>query len=147
MKHSIFLDSEKINSLRVSLEGRFNQIKIIDDSVTPKIIQWLNDFFSFFNDLEQGVFTSNKNLKLEQWFYWLGEIKPLIKEYDGDVRDLLTENEFENLKLYTSYLKIKDNIYEEKKVLLEEIINDFYLLKLPILKPIFSSIIRGIGKS
>ena len=43
MKHSICLDSEKINSIRVSLEGRFNQIKIIDDSVTPKIIQWLND--------------------------------------------------------------------------------------------------------
>ena len=147
MKHSICLDSEKINSIRVSLEGRFNQIKIIDDSVTPKIIQWLNDFFSFFNDLKQGVFISNKNLKLEQWFYWLRETKPLIKEYEGDVRDLLTENEFENLKLYTSYLKIKDNIYEEEKVLLEEIINDFYLLKLPILKPIFSSIIRGIGVS
>ena len=43
MEHSICLDSEKINSIRESLEGRFNQIKIIDDSVTPKIIQWLND--------------------------------------------------------------------------------------------------------
>ena len=42
MKHSIFLDSEKINSRRESLEGRFNQIKIIDESVTPIIIQWLN---------------------------------------------------------------------------------------------------------
>jgi hypothetical protein len=147
MEHSIFLDSEKINSKRESLEGRFNQINIIDESATPKIIQWLNDFFSFLDDLKQGVFISNENLELEQWFFWLGEIKPLIKEYEGDIRDLLTENEFENLILHTSYCKIKDDLYNENIVLKEEIINDFYLLKLPNLKPILSSIIRGIGVS
>ena len=147
MKHSICLDSEKINSIRESLEGRFNQIKIIDDSVTPKIIQWLNDFFLFLDDLNKGVFISNENLELEQWFYWLGEIKPLIKEYEGNIRDLLTENEFENLILHTSYCKIKDDLYNENIVLKEEIINEFYLLKLPNLKPILSSLIRGIGVS
>ena len=45
MEHSIFLDSEGINSIRESLNRKFNQINIIDDSVTPKIILWLNDFF------------------------------------------------------------------------------------------------------
>jgi len=47
MEHTIFLESEKINSTRQSLNGKFNQINIIDDSVTPQIIQWLVDFFHF----------------------------------------------------------------------------------------------------
>jgi len=66
MEHSIFLDSEKINSMRETLEGRFNQIKVIDDSVTPIIIVWLNDFFSFHDDLKYGFFICNKNIELEQ---------------------------------------------------------------------------------
>ena len=70
MEHSICLDSEKINSIRESLEGRFNQIKIIDDSVTPKIIQWLNDFFSFLDDLKQGGFIFNKNIELVLYIYY-----------------------------------------------------------------------------
>jgi hypothetical protein len=145
MEHSIFLDSEKINSIRESLERRFNQIKIIDDSVTPKIIQWLNDFFSFLDDLKQGVYIFNKNIELERWFDYLNESKPYLYEYRDNIKELLTEEEYENYLLFVSYHKIKEDLYEKNSVLETEIINDFYFLKLPILKPISSSIIRGIA--
>ncbi len=147
MEHSIFLDSEKINSIRETLEGRFNQIKVIDDSVTPIIIVWLNDFFSFHDDLKYGFFICNKNIELEQWFDYLRQSKPYLYELLDNIKELLTEEEYENYLLFVSYHKIKEDLYEKNSVLETEIINDFYLLKLPILKPILSSIIRGIGVS
>lgn len=147
MEHSIFLDSEKINSIRETLEGRFNQIKVIDDSVTPIIIVWLNDFFSFHDDLKYGFFICNKNIELEQWFDNLRQSKPYLYELLDNIKELLTEEEYENYLLFVSYHKIKEDLYEKNSVLETEIINDFYLLKLPILKPILSSIIRGIAVS
>jgi hypothetical protein len=147
MEHSIFLDSEKINSIRETLEGRFNQIKVIDDSVTPIIIVWLNDFFSFHDDLKYGFFICNKNIELEQWFDYLRQSKPYLYELLDNIKELLTEEEYENYLLFVSYHKIKEDLYEKNSVLETEIINDFYFLKLPILKPILSSIIREIAVS
>ena len=97
--------------------------------------------------MEVEAFISDKNLELEQWIYLLGEYKPLVKEYFGDVRDLLTEEEYENWMLFCSYDQIKDNLAKENRALAKEIINDFYLLKLPILKPILPSVIKEIEVS
>ncbi len=144
MEHSIFLDSEKINSKRETLNGKFNQIEIIDDSVTPQIVQWLVDFFSYLEDLKNGVFISNKNIELERWAYYLGESKPYLYDFAGNEKEVLTEEEYENFMLYVSYCKIKDNLHKENEVLEEEIINDFYFVKLPLLEPILSSVIKGI---
>jgi len=145
MEHTIFLDSEKINSTRQSLNEKFNQIKIIDDSVTPQIIQWLVDFFSFLEDLEKGVFISNINFDLESWFYNLNESKPYISLFAGNEKNLLTDKEYKIFMYYVSYCEIKDDLHKDNQVLEEEIINEFYLVKLPFLEPILSSVIRGIA--
>jgi hypothetical protein len=145
MEHSIFLDSDKINSIRQSLNGKFNQIEIIDDSVTPQIVQWLVDFFSFLEDLKNGVFIGNKNIELERWAYYLGESKPYLYDFAGNEKEVLTEEEYENFMLYVSYCEIKGNLHKDNEVLEEEIINDFYLVKLPLLEPILSSLIKGIA--
>jgi len=145
MEHSIFLDSDKINSIRQSLNGKFNQIEIIDDSVTPQIVQWLVDFFSFLEDLKNGVFIGNKNIELERWAYYLGESKPYLYDFAGNEKEVLTEEEYENFMLYVSYCEIKGNLHKDNEVLEEEIINDFYLVKLPSFKPILSSLIKEIA--
>lgn len=145
MVHSIFLDLEKINSARQSLNEKFKRIEIIDDSVTPQIIHWLVDFFSYIEDFKNGVFISNKNIELERWAYHLSESKPYLYEFAGNEKKVLTEEEYENFMLYVSYCEIKDNLHKENEVLEEEIINDFYLVKLPLLEPILSSVIKGIA--
>jgi hypothetical protein len=145
MEHSIFLDSEKINSIRESLDEKFNRIEVIDDSVTPKIIQWLEDFFSFLENSNNGFFISNKNIELERWAYYLIESKPYLFDFTGNVKELLTDEEYENFMIYVSYCEIKDNLHKENEILQEAIINDFYLVKLPLLEPILSSVIKGIS--
>lgn len=145
MEHTIFLESEKINSTRQSLNGKFNQINIIDDSVTPQIIQWLVDFFSFLEDLNNQVFISNKNIELERWFYNLIEEKPYLYDYAGEEKEVLTEKEYEKFMIYVSYCEIKDDLHKKNEFLEEDIINEFYLVKLPFLEPILSSVIRGIA--
>ena len=144
MEHSIFLDTEKINSIRESLDGRFNQINIIDDSVTPQIIQWLGDFFSYHADLKNGVFIYNENINLQRKAYYLFESKPYLSDFAGDEKEVLTEDEYEDFMLYVSYCEIKGKLHQDNEVLEEEIINDFYLVKLPLLEPILSSVIKGI---
>lgn len=145
MEHSIFLDLEKINSARQSLNEKFKRIEIIDDSVTPQIIHWLVDFFSYIEDFKNGVFISNENIELERWAYYLSESKPYLYQFAGNEKEVLTEEEYENFMLYVSYCEIKDNLHKENEVLEEEIINDFYLVKLPLLEPILSSVIKGIA--
>jgi uncharacterized protein YnzC (UPF0291/DUF896 family) len=143
MEHSIFLDSEKINSIRESLDEKFNRIEVIDDSVTPKIIQWLDDFFSYIEDFNSGLFIANKNVDLERWAYNFSESNPYIFIYSP--KEILNEIEYEKFSLYVSYCKIKGELQKENKVLMEEIMNDFYLVKLPLLEPILSSVIKGIS--
>ena len=145
MEHTIFLESEKINSTRQSLNGKFNQINIIDDSVTPQIIQWLVDFFSFLEDLNNQVFISNKNIELERWFYNLIDEKPYLYNYAGEEKEVLTEKEYEKFMIYVSYCEIKDDLHKKNEVLEEDIINEFYLVKLPLLEPILSFVIKGIA--
>ena len=120
MEHTIFLESEKINSTRQSLNGKFNQINIIDDSVTPQIIQWLVDFFSFLEDLNNQVFISNKNIELERWFYNLIEEKPYLYDYAGEEKEVLTEKEYEKFMIYVSYCEIKDDLHKKNEVLEED---------------------------
>jgi hypothetical protein len=145
MEHTIFLDSEKINSTRQSLNEKFNQIKIIDDSVTPQIIQWLVDFFSFLEDLKNGVFISNSNRDLERWAYYLIESKPYLYEYMGDEENVLTEKEYQIFKQYISYCELKDDLNKKSTDLEDEITYEFYLVKIKSLEPIFSALKKGIS--
>jgi hypothetical protein len=145
MEHTIFLDTEKINSIRESLDWKFNQIKIIDDSVTPQIIQWLGDFFSFHKDLKNGVFISNQNINLQRWAYSLFESKPYLSSFAGEEKEVLTETEYENFMIYISYCELKGKLEKDNEVLEEEIIYNFYFVKLPLLEPILSSVIKGIN--
>lgn len=145
MDHTIFLDREKIISIHKTLEGEFNLFKIIDDSATPQIIKWLVDFFAFYEDLKKGVFISNQNINLERWVSCLAESKPFLQDFAGNEKEVLNKEEYEYFMQYVSYCEKKGDLHRENEVLEEEIINDFYLVKLPLLEPILSSLIKGIA--
>jgi hypothetical protein len=145
MEHSIFLDLEKINLIRDSLNVKFKQIDINNEGVVIKIIQWLEEFFSFHEDLKNNIYIINENRKLEIWFYNLNETKPWLRSYEGEEENVLSDKEYKIFKFYIAYFEIKNNLQKKNKSVLEDIINEFYMVKLPLLEPIYSSLIKGIS--
>lgn len=137
MEPSNFLDLEEINLKRESLNQKFYQFKIIDDSITPYIIQWLIDFFSFYEDLTLGVFISNKNIDVENWAFFRVIGKSFVQKngFQSDLSEFINKMQWD----------VFEYISNEIDILSSEIMNEFYLKKLPILEPISTSLVRGIA--